>query len=60
MVFSVQQRPSVAGFKDDEAVRPSSVNRETVRALEERGLISHGKSRDPLMVAWEMQKSTSR
>jgi len=39
--------PGLRRLKDDEVVRPASANRNTVKALEERGLISSGKSRAP-------------
>jgi len=42
-------------MKDDEVVRPASANRNTVKALEERGLISSGKSRAPLTIAWHIK-----
>jgi hypothetical protein len=34
-------------LKDDEVVRPASANRNTVKPLEERSLISAGKGPDP-------------
>ncbi len=40
----------------DEVIRPASANRNTVKALEERGLISPGKSRDPLTIGWRLNK----
>ena len=46
--------------KDDEVVRPASANRNTVKALEERGLISSGKSRDPLMIAWHIKTTAKK
>jgi hypothetical protein len=42
-------------LKDDEVVRPASANRNTVKALEERGLIISGKSRAPLTIAWHIK-----
>jgi hypothetical protein len=38
--------------KGDEVIRPASANRNTVKALEERGLIGPGNSRDPLTIMW--------
>jgi hypothetical protein len=35
-------------LKDNEEMRPVSATRNTIQALEERGLISPGKGRDPL------------
>ena len=43
-------------LKDDSVVRPASANRSTVEALERHGLISAGKSRDPLRIVWRMKK----
>lgn len=43
-------------LKDDEAVRPSSANRNTVKALEERGLISPSRGQDPLTMVWHFKK----
>jgi len=44
----------------DEVVRPVSANRNTVKALEERGLISSGKSRDPLTIAWHIKTKAKK
>jgi hypothetical protein len=43
--------------KGDEVIRPASANRNTVKALEERELISPGKSHDPLTVVWRFKRS---
>jgi hypothetical protein len=51
--------PVLRRLKDDEVVRPLSANRNTVKALEERGLISPGKGRDPLTITWKMKKNRS-
>jgi hypothetical protein len=40
--------------KRNEVIRTASANRNTVKALEERGLITQGKSRDPLRIVWWM------
>jgi hypothetical protein len=39
-------------MKDNEVVRPLSANRATIKALQERGLITPGKSPDPLTIVW--------
>ena len=39
-------------LKDGEVMRPRSANRSTIKAMEERGLISPGKSDDPLKIVW--------
>jgi hypothetical protein len=43
--------------KDDEVIRPTSANRNTVKALEDRSLITPGKGRNPLKVVWRMKRS---
>jgi len=43
-------------LKDNEEIRPLSANRNTVKALERRGLISPGKGRDALTIAWRLKK----
>jgi hypothetical protein len=43
-------------LKDDEEVRLLSATRNTIKALEERGLISPGKGRDPLTMVWRLKK----
>jgi hypothetical protein len=42
--------------KDGEVVRPGSANRNTVKALEDRGQIVQGKGRDPLKIEWHLNK----
>jgi hypothetical protein len=42
-------------LKDNEEIRPLSANRNTVKAMEERGLISPGKGHDPLTIVWRMK-----
>lgn len=48
--------PVLRRSKDDEVIRPASANRSTIRALEQRALISSGKGRDPLTLAWRAKK----
>lgn len=43
-------------LKDNEEIRPLSANRNTIKAIERRGLISPGKGRDPLTIAWRLKK----
>jgi hypothetical protein len=43
-------------LKDNEEIRPLSANRNTIKAMEERGLISPGKGRDPLTIVWRLKK----
>jgi hypothetical protein len=49
---SLGSDPVLRRLKDDEVVRPPSANRNTIKSMEERGLISQGKSRDPLQIVW--------
>jgi hypothetical protein len=48
--------PILRRLKDNEVIRPLSANRNTTKALEERGLISPGKGRDPLTIVWRLKK----
>ena len=52
--------PVLRRLKDDEVVRPASANRNTVKALEERGLISSAKSRAPLTIAWHIKTKAKK
>jgi len=52
--------PVLRRLRDDEVVRPASASRNTVKALEERGLISSGKSRDPLTIAWHIKTKAKK
>jgi hypothetical protein len=40
----------------NEEIRPLSANRNTLKAMEQRGLISPGKGRDPLTIVWRLKK----
>ena len=48
--------PVLRRSKDDEGIRPLSTNRNTIKAMEKRGLISPGKGRDPLTIMWRLKK----
>ena len=52
--------PVLRRLKDDEVVRPASANRNTVKALEERSLISAGKSPTPLTIVWRRNTKTKK
>lgn len=43
-------------LQDDEVVRPLPANRNTIKSLEERGLIHSGKDRVPLTMAWHTNR----
>ncbi len=53
---SLGGNPVLRRVKDDEVMRPASANRNTIKALEELGLISPGKVRDALRVVWHVRK----
>jgi hypothetical protein len=48
--------PVLRQLKDNEEIRPLSANRNTIKALEQRGLISPDKGRVPLTIAWHLKK----
>jgi hypothetical protein len=48
------------GPKDEEAIRPLSATRNTIEALQERGLIAPAKTAEPLRVAWRLGTGTKR
>jgi len=50
------RNPVLRRLKDDEEIRPLSANRNTVKAMEQRGLISPGKGGDPLTTVWRLKK----
>jgi hypothetical protein len=53
---SLGGNPVLRRLKDSEEIRPLSANRNTIKALEQRGLISPGKGRDPLTIVWHLRK----
>jgi hypothetical protein len=53
---SLGRNPVLRRSKDNEEIRPLSANRNTIKALEQRGLISPGKGRDPLIIVWHLKK----
>jgi len=54
---SLGGNPVLRRLKDDEEIRPLSANRNTIKALEQRGLISPGKGRDALTIAWGLKRN---
>jgi hypothetical protein len=42
--------------RDKEEIRALSANRNTIKAMERRGLIASGKGRDPLTIGWRLKK----
>jgi hypothetical protein len=55
---SLGGNPILRRLKDNEEIRPLSANRNTIKAMERRGLISPGKGRDPLTIVWRLNKKT--
>ena len=53
---SLGGNPTLGRLKHNEVIRPLSANRNTIKAMEQRGLISPGKGRDPLTIAWRLKK----
>ena len=53
---SLGGNPVLRRLKDNEEIRPLSANRNTIKALEQRGLISPGNGRDPLTIVWRLKK----
>ena len=53
---SLGGNPVLRRLNDDEIIRPLSANRNTIRALEEHGLIHSGKGRDPLTMVWHASR----
>jgi hypothetical protein len=51
--------PVLRRSKDNEEIRPPSANRNTVRAMEQRGLISPSKGQDPLTILWRLKKKSA-
>ena len=44
--------PVLRSLENDEVIRPASANRNTVKGLQERGLITQAKGNDPLKIVW--------
>ena len=55
---SLGGNPILRRLKGNEEIRPLSANRNTIKAMERRGLISPGKGRDPLTIVWRLNKKT--
>ena len=46
-------------LKSGEVIRPAAANRNTIKALEDRGLIQPAKGREPLTLVWRLKKTSS-
>jgi hypothetical protein len=55
---SLGGNPVLRRLKDNEEIRPLSANRNTIKAMEQRGLISPGKGRDALTILWRLKKKS--
>ena len=53
---SLGGNPVLRRLQDNEEIRPLSANRNTIKAMEQRGLISPGRGRDPLTFVWRLKK----
>ena len=53
---SLGSNPVLRRSKDNEVIRALSANRSTIEGLEKRGIISPGKSSDPLTIVWHLKK----
>jgi hypothetical protein len=53
---SLGGNPVLLRLKDNEEIRPLSANRNTINAMEQRGLITPGKGRDLLTIAWHLKQ----
>ena len=53
--------PLLRRLKDNEVIRPQSVTLNTIKALEERGLIAPAEGDDPLRMVWHpVEKKSGR
>ncbi len=55
---SLGGNPVLRRLKDNEVMRPTSANRNTVKALEDRGLIVQGKDFDALKIVWRVKRKS--
>lgn len=55
---SLGGNPVLRRFKDDEVIRPPSINRNTIEAMQRRELIKSTKTREPLTIVWHLKKKT--
>ena len=53
---SLGGNPVLRRLKDNEEIRPLSANRNTIKAMERRGLIAPGKGRDLLTIGWRLKE----
>jgi hypothetical protein len=53
---SLGGNPVLRRLKDNEEICPLFANRNTIKAMERRGLITSGKGRDLLTIVWRLKK----
>jgi hypothetical protein len=53
---SLGGKPVLRHLKDNKQIRPQSANRNTIKSMEQRGLISPGNGSDPLTIVWRLKK----
>ena len=53
---SLGGNPVLRRLKDNEEMRPLSASRNTIKAMEQRGLITPSKGRDLLTIVWRLKK----
>ncbi len=56
---SLGGNPLLFQSKRGEVIRPQSVNGNTIRALEERGMIESHRGREPLTLVWRLKKKSA-
>ena len=54
---SLGGNPVLRRLKDNEEIRPLSANRNTIKGMDRRGLITPGKGRDLLTIVWSLKKN---
>lgn len=51
--------PVLRRANDNEVIRPLSVNRNTIKVLQDRGFITQSKGKDPLTISWRVKKKNN-
>jgi hypothetical protein len=53
---SLGGNPVLRRLRDNEEIRPLSANRNTIKAMERRGLITPGRGPDLLTIVWRLKR----
>jgi hypothetical protein len=53
---SLGGNPVLRRLRDNEEIRPLSANRNTIKAMERRGLIRRGRGPDLLTIVWRLKR----